>query len=143
MVHRIEVVLPLRIHDVEHDVALLNAHQLGTDLFFFFCVTRRDGLLEQRRHLFSAKLFETEPVSGFRHEAVLAADSLAETGVVPGVRVRLGREPGIHDRFGGDAREIEDIFALVLSFQNPAPESVDRDPLLVHDVVVFEQVLPV
>ena len=51
VIEREQVVLPLRIDDIENDAALEPAHQLGAELLFFFLVARGDcfgGLLGEQ-----------------------------------------------------------------------------------------------
>ena len=49
VIERIEVILPLRIHDLQHDVALDAAQQLGTNQLFLLLVARLDQLPDRRR----------------------------------------------------------------------------------------------
>ena len=54
MIERQQVILPLRVNDVEHDVALKVAHALDAHLHFFFGVLRFNLRPEDFRRVFRA-----------------------------------------------------------------------------------------
>ena len=59
---------------------------------------------------------------------------------IPLVGMLLARAEGIHQFSGDLLGDVQGVFLLVLSFQGRAADRVDRLALLIHYVVVFQQV---
>ena len=137
VVERVEVVLPLRVHDLQHDHALVEEHQLRPDLPLLLLVEGLDAGVEGLLHLHAAQ--SPELVQG-HVEPVGLLEGEAQPVVVPLVGV-LSAHVGLEvplEHFPGQA---QDVLAGVLALQDHAAHVVDGRALLVHHVVVLEQVL--
>ncbi len=77
---------------------------------------------------------------GLQIEAKLVEHLVAELGGVPLVGMLRGRGVGLGERIGDGFGALEHEFFLVAAFEERAAQRVNRFALLVHHVVVFEQV---
>ena len=80
-------------------------------------------------------------LGGLDAHAELAVDVGLEVGQVPGAGVRLGRAAQVQERDQDPAHDVEDLLALIGLLEQLAAPAVDGLALLVHHVVVLEQVL--
>src|SRR5271166_952150 len=141
VVHAEQVVFPLLVNHAEHNDALVVAHRVGANQLLFSVVTFfqlvEDGVAE----------FLTVQLFGFD---TLGADIHPEAGeylVLQALDVPILGVRFLCGVFVEQATEnvanvvLEDEFLLVDAFQQLPAQSVNRLALLVHHVVVLEQVL--
>src|SRR5580692_10998261 len=134
-----KVVLPLGIDDVENDAAFEPADKVGAELLFFFLIARRDGFDGGFGEFYVAERGGIG-AGGFSVDAELSVHFREELGGVPLVGMLVPGAEGV-DQFARDVfRNAEDVIALIFSFERGAANSVNRLALLVHHVVVFEEV---
>ena len=138
MVEREQVVFPLRIDHVENDAALEPAHQVGAKLFFLFLVALGDG----RDRSFNERVVAQRAgigASRFHVDAKLCVGFGEELRDVPLIGMLLARAVGL-DQFARNVfRDSQHVIALIFSFERGAANRVDRLALLVHHIVVLEQ----
>ena len=141
VVHRLEMLAPARVDDLEDHVALDLAHQLGAERLLALGVRIegiRDELLGER--------------VATRHVDLLAELVDGDVGAVQGVHLRhQAREVPLVGRLRvgelGDVRGDHlfdptlDLVGEVVALEHLAPLLVDDHPLRVHHVVVLEDVL--
>ena len=128
------------IDDLQHDVALEDAHHLGSEALLLLDVLLLDLRPELLLELVDAELLE-------RHAELL--DAVIEIGEhlggelvqLPVAGILVGRAVGVDDEVERVAGDIEDVVAARLAVEDLAAQMVDRLALLVHHVVVLEQVL--
>src|SRR5712664_3482034 len=139
VVDRQQVVLPLRVDDDEHLVALERAHQLLAQLLLPLRVALLDGLA----HELAEPLARDDLVvlRGRDLHVELPVQRLREAAEVPVLGVRAlggvaveGADHEVLDPLGH-------VVGLALAVQDLAAHAVDDLALLVHHVVVLEQVL--
>src|SRR2546425_1098723 len=139
MVEGEQVVLPLRIDDVEDDAALEPTHEIGAKLFFLFLVTLGDSfdggvnelVMAERRGVGARRLHV---------HAELRVRFRKELRGVPLIGVLLAWAIGLDHLAREVFRNAKHVIALVFSLQSGTANRVNRLALLVHHVVVFEQV---
>ena len=78
---------------------------------------------------------------GFQIDAELVQHFVGKLRDVPLIGMLLARAIGFHQRIGDGFGAFEHEFLLVAAFEERPAQRVDRLALLVHHVVVFEQVL--
>ena len=139
MVHGQQVVFPLRIDHLQHDHALVGAHALLTPHFFAFGVVLARDALQLFGELVQTLRIEAQVVRA-KIDAEAAPEFGAQAILVPLLGLLLLRTEGadqpVHDAVDG----IENLLLLVLPLEQLAPQAVDGLALLVHHVVVLEQV---
>src|SRR5512143_214836 len=139
MVHLEQVVLPLRVDDLQQDHPLELAHE-RSELPLLGLVRGVEPLDQGRPQLVVDDRVPVDP-EGVDIDAELGQDGLAQAGPVPvlGRRVLVG--VGVEHPVDEAVDVAAEVLALVLALEDLAALAVDRLPLLVHDVVVLEQVL--
>src|SRR5436190_692424 len=139
VVDRQQVILPLRVDDDEHLVALERAHELLAQL----ALARRVPLL----HRFLNQLGEPLPrddlvvLRGGDLDVELPVERLREAAEVPVLGMRALGGVAVE---GADHEVIDpfrDVVGLALAVQDLAAHAVDDLALLVHHVVVLEEML--
>jgi hypothetical protein len=140
VVHVEEVVFPLRVEHAQHDHALVIAHGIRPDQSFlgvvalFQCVEDRVAqfLAVQRLRLHS--LGQNVHPKAREHRVLQGLQ-------VPILGMHLDRAVLVH-QVAEDAGDVvfQDQFLLVHTLEQLAAQAVHRLALLVHHVVVFEQV---
>src|SRR5438477_4742577 len=139
VVDRQQMILPLRVDDDEHLVALQRAHELLAQL----ALARRVPLL----HRFLNQLGEPLPrddlvvLRGGDLDVELPVERLREAAEVPVLGMRALGGVAVE---GADHEVIDpfrDVVGLALAVQDLAAHAVDDLALLVHHVVVFEEML--
>ena len=126
------------------------AHQLGPEQLRLVLVALDDALPECVADLAARQPVELDAVERLALERKDPRDLLAQRRQIPRFDVRIrAREPidRVVEHVAGDFEQIavrvDLLFVLVdanLSFEQLAAQRVDVLPLLVHDVVVLEQV---
>ena len=111
MVHREQVILPLRVDDVEHDEPLHLTHGLGTDKLLLLLVFLDQPFEDRVFHLHARELLD---LGGPDPQAELAVDIGLEVRQVPGAGMGLGRAAEVHVGNQNAADDIEDLLALVV-----------------------------
>src|SRR5437660_1096244 len=150
MVEAVEVILPLLVDDLQHDVALDALQYFAADQFFFFVVRRDDFLPEQIANLVRGPIVELHRggING-EHAGRLAPERvevpLLEVGLAGSVHIDGRVEDLFRERHQILARpECFLLAALVLhpdlALENLPAQRVDVLALLVHHVVVLEEV---
>src|SRR5882724_1110710 len=135
-----QVVLPGDVHGVEHDRPLEAADDLGLVPGLLVGVARLQRLVQPGAQLLQAHLLQVgrELLAA---EVEIGEQLGAQAGEVPIARIVLvrtvGGEQGVDDVRG----DPHDVVAPLPPLQGIPAQLVDRLPLLVHHVVVFEQVL--
>ena len=151
VVEAVEVVLPLLVHDLQHDVALELPHELGPEQRFLVRVGLLNARPQRVADLVGAQLVELDAGKVVGLEPVDADHLLLQRRYVPLLDVHAGADEPLDEvvehvagqrhqvavRVGGLLGLIETDGVLE---QRPA-QRVDVLTLLVHDVVVLEQVL--
>src|SRR5208337_3078396 len=141
VVHGQKVVFPLRVHYLQHDHALVEAHAIGApDLLALrvlfagqasqFLGELVEGLGFKLLQVELAKI-DSQPVPELRAKAI----DIPLVGVL-----RFGAEFGdqpIHHAVAS----FQDEFLLLMSFEQLTAQTVNGLALLVHHIVVLEQVL--
>ncbi len=122
---------------MQHDHALGFAHDFDAHQLFLFGVARvellDDGLLDG---------VAAQPVQVGDDDLVAerGEDVRLQGSQFPRRRMRAFRTTRAHGRADNAAHHFQDAFALIGAFQQLAPHTVDVLPLLVHHIVVFEDV---
>ena len=134
------MVFPLLIDDAQHQHALVIAHLVGADLALLRLVTFFQ-LIKGGVAQFLA--IEFVDLHAFRDDvhAEAGEDFFLQAVGVPGIGVRVLRDVLRH-QLAEDAGNVilEDQFLLLDAMQQLPAQSVDGMALLVHHVVVFEDV---
>src|SRR6266403_2381815 len=139
VVDRQQVILPLRVDDDEHLVALERAHELLAQL----ALARRVPLL----HRFLNQLGEPLPrddlvvLRGGDLDVELPVERLRETAEIPVLGVRALGGVTLEGADHEIVDPLRDVVGLALAVQDLAAHAVDDLALLVHHVVVLEEVL--
>ena len=149
VVERVEVVLPLRIDDLQHDVALDAPQQVGPDHLLFLLVARLDQRPERVADFVGALLVELQrfdcsvsrPNTRDTSRVKRGNVPLLEVGLLAGEALDLIFEDVLGKRHQVGAR-VDDLLLgeVDLALENLAAQRVDALTLLVHHVVVFEEV---
>src|ERR1051325_7138112 len=134
-----EVILPLLVDDLQEQILFVEAHVVCADRRFLLLVAFVDGVDDLCSHVIALHGVE-----------IGARASQIEAEVVVQLRVQLGLvrmlaiafrivrvDEEAHDLVGG----VEDVLLPLAAFEDGAAQRVDRLTLLVHHVVVFEEVL--
>src|SRR5688572_14222502 len=148
VIERVEVILPLLIDDLQHDVAFNARQDLARHELFLVLVLRDHARPQMVAQLAAAHLVDAAQVVLVERED-LRQLALERRQVPLVVVLVLGGElldAIVEDLFGGGQHVAAQVGDLVLAevnlaFENLAAQRVDALPLLVHHVVVFEQVL--
>ncbi len=140
MIEREQVVFPLRVNDIENDPPLQPAHHRFTKHLFLLGVAFLDPRHKRLRQLVVTHLGCID--SGCLHvEAKLIQHFGGELGDVPFFRVLIPRAESVgefaRDVFG----DAECVVLLFFSFERGAANRIDSLALLIHHVVILEQVL--
>src|SRR6266566_1339460 len=151
VVERVEVVFPLRVDDLQHDVALHPPQQVGPDHLLFLFVARLDQRPRRVADFVRAHLVELQRFQLIRFEAEHPRHFANQRGDVPVLELGL---------LAGEAFDVivEDVFRkrhqvgvriddlllgeMDLALENLAAQRVHAFTLLVHDIVVLEEVFP-
>ncbi len=152
MVEAVEVILPLAVHHLQHDVALDALQEIAPDQLLLRLVVGLDALPDRVADLAAAERAHVDPGEVLLGEAEDARDLLAKRRNVPRLDVGLGADVAIGDVVEQVLREthhvpasVDRVVALVSdaddAFEQLAAQRVDVLTLLVHHVVVLEQVL--
>ena len=140
MVHGEEVIFPEAVEDGEHDNALVVAHVGFAEDLFLERITLAKAVEETFAEFVTIDLSDVDFIFEISAEDI---EDLTEEGVhLPLVGVIFGRSVLVEDvgKNGGGV-VLGDELLLVDSFHELAAEAVDGFALLVHDVVVLEDVL--
>ena len=139
VVHGEEVVFPKAIKDREHDDALVIAHLLGTEDLFLDVVAFAESLEDGFAEFVAIELGGVDLF--FKVGAEEVVDLGEERFEFPLVDVGLFGGVLVED-VGEDGGEIVvgDELLLVYTFHQLPSQTIDGFALLVHDVVVFEDV---
>src|SRR5437016_11243028 len=140
MVQREQVVFPLRINHIENNAALKPAHEVRAELFFFFLVALLDSLGRGVGKLVMAQGARIG-ANSLHVNAELRVALRQELRGVPLIGMLLARAERIDKLAYHVFRDAEDVIALVLALARGAANRVNRLPLLVPHVVVFQEVL--
>src|SRR5215469_6412093 len=131
-------VLPAK---AEEDPALEAMEEVGADLALALLVEAAHGVLHHGLEgLRRARLYGGRGLGG-QAQVELAIERLVEPGDVPVVRVHVAGGEAMHRPFRHFLGPLEHALLLALTLQDVAAEAVDDLSLLVHHVVVFEEVL--
>src|SRR5271167_3873064 len=140
VVHAEQVVLPLLVDDAQHDDALVMAHRVRANQALLGVVALFELLEDRVTEFLPVELLRVNTLGRDVHteageQLVLQALDVPILGMsfLSAVLVEQAAEKFAHIVF-------EDEFLLVNTFQQLPAQSVHRLPLLVHYVVVFEQV---
>ena len=156
MVQAVEVVLPLHVDHLQHDVALDAAQESRVDLRLLRFVFPGRGRPQGLADVVGAQVLQIDQRELLGVEAEELAGVLLDRIEVPLLRVDVRAADGLHllvDEPLGQRHEIGagiDLAAVRLgvlveaygALEQLPPQRVDVLALLVHDVVVLEQVLP-
>src|SRR6266550_9551586 len=141
VIHSKEVVFPLRIEHAEHDHALVVAHGIRPNQLFFCVVT----LFEP----FKNGVAEFLPIQRLRLDAFSknvysesSENRIFQALQIPVFGMNLGRTV-LLEQIAENAGNVvfEDEFLLIHAFEQLAAETINSLALLVHYVVVLEQML--
>src|SRR5438876_544626 len=141
VIHSKEVVFPLRIEHAEHDHALVVAHGIRPNQLFFCVVT----LFEP----FKNGVAQFLPIQRLRLDAFgknvhteSSEDRIFQALQIPVFGMNFGRTV-LLEQFTENARDIilKDQFLLIHAFEQLAAEAINCLALLIHYVVVLEQML--
>ena len=139
VIHAEQVIFPLLVDHAQHDHALVMAHGLRADEFFFGVV----ALFE----LFENRVAEFLPVQivglhafGNKIDAEAGEYRVFQALDIPVRGVRLGRAIFFH-QLGENRRNIilQDQIFLIGPFEQATAQAIDRLALLVHHVVILDQ----
>ena len=132
------MIFPLPVHYVEQYVALQPSQRLRAKKNFLFFVSRLHLLDHRVRKRIVIQRTKVQ-ARCFRVEAKLIQYLIAELRHVPLVRMLLAWAVRFHqlvrNRFGA----LENKILLIAAFQERAAQSINRLALLVHHIVVFQQ----
>src|SRR5438874_5345036 len=138
MVEREQVILPLRIDDIQNDAALKPPHHGSSEKRFLFLVTNLDLFHQEIGQLVMRELSGIN-AGDFEVYSKLIQNFTCKLRHVPLVWMLVARAISV-DQF---AREIfgdsERIILLVTSFERRAADRINRFPLPVHHIVIFEE----
>src|SRR5262245_4068983 len=150
VVEAVEVILPLRIDDLQHDVALDALQHVASDQLLFLIVRFAD-LRPQRVADFVRRLIGEIEVAGVDTED--ACHFAVERVEIPLLEIRRLRRIGVDESVEDVLGELDQVLAGVerrllaffvlqpdLSLEDLPAQRVDVLALLVHHVVVLEQV---
>src|SRR5215469_7696978 len=141
VIHIEQVVFPLLVEHAQHNHALVVAHGLGTDQLLLGFVALFQ-LVENR-------IAQLLPAQGVGFDAFgknvypeASKDRVFKTFDVPIRRMCLYRNV-LLEKIAENSSDVilQNEVLLIDAFEQATAEPVHRFPLLVHDVVVFEQVL--
>src|SRR4051794_15128630 len=133
-----EVVLPGHVHRVEHDGALEAADDLLGVAALLLDVALLDRLPEGIAQLVDAEMVEAQ-IAGVDVE--VGEHLGAQAGEVPFLRVGLLGAVEVQQPVDDVLDDAHHVVAPFAPFEDVAAKLVDRLALLVHHVVVFEEVL--
>src|SRR5436305_10584376 len=133
-----EVVLPGRVHRIEHDGALEAADDLLGVAALLLDVALLDRLPEGVAQLVDAEILQPQ-IAGVDVE--VGEHLGAQAGEVPFLRIGLLGAVEVEQAFDDVLDDAHHVLAPLAPFEDVAATLVDRLALLVHHVVVFEEVL--
>src|SRR5262249_50273469 len=128
---------PLLVDDVQHNDALGLAHHFRGDQILFFAITALEDFVEALLHRIPA---EPADCFGGYANAELGEDIALEIRHVPLFLANFGRAAQVHDGPDYALYVTKDVLALIAAFEQRAAQAIDGLALLVHDIVVLEQV---
>src|SRR6201997_793709 len=139
MIERQQVIFPLAIDNIQNNAAFEPAHQVRGELLFLVLVFFGGGfgygigklIVIQRSGI---------GIGSFGVNTEFAVHFSQKLRGVPLAGMQLARTVGINQLARDVLRNANDIIALVLAFQRRAANAINRFALLVHHVVVFQQV---
>src|SRR6266545_2064797 len=129
--------LPL---EPEHDPALQPVEQLGSERGLPLAVAVLRAASDQIQQRLMRRQLVGLGVGG-QPEVELAVQGLVESLEVPVLRVGVGRRIPLDGGLGQLSHPVQDRLLLALVLETLATQAVDDFPLLVHHIVVLEEVL--
>src|SRR6185295_16314879 len=145
VIERQQVVLPLRVDDIQHQDALVGAHRFRTNLLLFSFVLDLETFPNRVDHFLCGHVWNVEPLT----IGVEIVDGLYLRLIVLDVpvvlrHIRIQVLPGqVRQQIisnTGRRRIAEQVIALIRFFHQLTTQAINRLTLLVHHVVVFKQV---
>ena len=133
------MVLPLLVDDDHHLVALERAQQVRPEL----ALARGVAVAHRRGHDLVEPLAggDLRKARGRHADVELPVEGLAERGEIPVLGVRVVRRVGVQRGHRDVVDPLRDRVRLALAVEDLPAHPVDDLALLVHHVVVLEQVL--
>ena len=137
VIHRQQVILPLVVDDVEHDHAFGFAQQRRAEHVFFFLILLVEELQNIRFGLIAMQVHQI-----FRGDldAELSEHVSFKPRPIVGAGMSFFGQPGIDERTQNAFDDFADACLLIITFDQAAAHAVHRLALLVHYVVVFDDV---
>src|SRR6266404_1532693 len=139
VIERQQVVFPLAIHNIQNDAAFEPAHQVRRKLLFFVFVFLGDGFSDGIGKLIVIQRGGIR-IGRFGINAEFAVHFSQELRGVPLAGMQLTPAVSIHKLARNIFRDANHVVALVLALERRAANPINRFALLVHYVVVFQQV---
>ena len=140
VIHAQQVIFPLLIDHAEHDHALVMAHGFGTDEFLFGVVAFLELGENGVAQLGAVQSFGLHSL-GDEIDSEAGEDRVFQAFDVPVVGVGFGGTMlfQLLGQYGGNVI-LKDEVLLIEAFEQAAPQAVHGFALLIHDIVIFEQV---
>ncbi len=140
VIHGQEVILPVRINHPEHDHLLELTHERLAEFLLLFLI----GILYTGEDLF-ANGFAAEvlKVNGaVKMERELTVDRIGQALEVPPLFIHLFLTVEVQNPVQPFLDHFKDGIGDNLTLQDPAPLLIDHGALFVHDIVIFQELLP-
>ena len=139
VIHREQVVFPLRVDHAQHDHALVIAHGFGANQHLLRVIALLELGKDGVAHFLAIHLLRLKALSVDIHPEA-REDCVLQGFEVPVGFVLFRRTVPLQNiaENPGDVILDDEIF-LVESFEQSTAQAIDRFALLVHDVVIFEQ----
>src|SRR5437773_563579 len=134
-----EMVLPLRVHDHQHLVALEGAHEVRAELALALRVSLADRRADQLREPLSRD--RLPEARGRNPHVERAEERLAEPAEIPVLRVSVLGRVAVERPRDEVLGPLRDRLRLAFPLEDLTTHAVDDLALLVHHVVVLEEML--
>ena len=138
-VHIVQMLHPLGIDDFEHDRFFQLAHHRRTDRFLttVVCIVRR--LFEEILHVLARIIFDVFRLDISRRDAIFLT-IFDERRIIPFLRIELRIRIHLHALIDEAVDHPHDLVFHVFPVQNPATLLIKHLALLIHDVVIFQDI---